>query len=207
MNRKEKRSDTELYESFLSGDTAAYDMLLISYGDSLTMYLHNYLKDSHMSEDLMIEAFARIMVKKPGIGEGNFKAYLYKTGHNLALRYLKRNARLKIFSIDGMEPEIAEYILYNGTANNENGFGRGSYGDPLDETLLKERQQCIMQCMDRIEPELKEVLWLIYFEKMTYAQTAEVMGVKTKRVERLLVRAREHMRREMKKEGITNAHE
>ena len=30
MNRKEKRSDTELYESFLSGDTTAYDMYLIA---------------------------------------------------------------------------------------------------------------------------------------------------------------------------------
>ena len=61
------QSDHELYSLFLAGDTRAYDELMIRYGDSLTVYLNGYLHDWHDAEDLMIEAFARIMAKKPRI--------------------------------------------------------------------------------------------------------------------------------------------
>ena len=71
-------TDSECYNLFLKGDTAAYDELMLRYGDSLTYYLYGYLHDWHDAEDMMIEAFARIMAKRPRIGEGAFKAYLFK---------------------------------------------------------------------------------------------------------------------------------
>jgi RNA polymerase sigma-70 factor (ECF subfamily) len=61
--------------------------------------------------------------------------------------------------------------------------------------------------MGRIDPELKEALWLVYIEELTYKDAALVMGVKPKRVDHLLTRGKEHMRRELAKEGITNAYE
>ncbi|MBR6014761.1 MAG: sigma-70 family RNA polymerase sigma factor, partial [Firmicutes bacterium] len=73
------RSDDELYSLYLSGDNAAYDELMLRYGDSITVFLNGYLHNVHDAEDLMIEAFARIMVKKPLIKVGGFKAYLFKT--------------------------------------------------------------------------------------------------------------------------------
>ena len=76
-------TDDELYHLFLSGDTTSYDELMIRHGDSLTVYLNGYLHDWQDSEDLMIEAFARIMVKRPRMSEGKFKAYLFKTARNL----------------------------------------------------------------------------------------------------------------------------
>ena len=80
MNSAAMADDGTLYKRFLAGEQAAYDQLMIRYGDSLTLYLYGYLHDWHAAEDQMIEAFARIMVKRPRIGEGHFKAYLYKTG-------------------------------------------------------------------------------------------------------------------------------
>ena len=80
-------SDDELYKNFLNGDSSSYDQLMIRYGDSLTFYINGYTHDIQDAEDLMIEAFARIMVKKPRIHEGAFKAYLYKTARNLASRF------------------------------------------------------------------------------------------------------------------------
>lgn len=36
------KSDKELYELYLAGDIAAYDELIMRYGDSLTFYLNGY---------------------------------------------------------------------------------------------------------------------------------------------------------------------
>lgn len=194
------KSDDILYKQFRSGDTASYDELMIRYGDRLTFYLHGYIHDLHESEDLMIEAFARIMVKRPKISEGAFKAYLYKTARNLALRHQENKKRLNTFSIDGLDTELAESVL---------AAGNGAAGDasPVEDELRREEQKRILHlCLDRIEPELKEALWLIYFEEMSYAQAASVMGVKEKRIDRLLFRGKRNMRVELAKEGVVNAY-
>ena len=198
MGHGAEKNDDVLYRQFLQGDTASYDELMIRYGDRLTFYLHGYLHDMNDAEDLMIDAFARIMVKRPLIRNGAFKAYLFKTARNLALRHQERKRRLDTFSIDGLDTELADIVL----------AGSGAAESPVeDEVRLEARKQILHQCLGRIEPELKEALWLIYFEDMSYAQAASVMGVKEKRIDRLLVRGKQHMRRELEKEGVTNAYE
>lgn len=73
--------------------------------------------------------------------------------------------------------------------------------------LRSERQQTLSRCIDRIESELREALWLVYVDELSYAQAASVMGVKVKRIDRLLYRGKQQMRIELAKEGITNAYE
>lgn len=181
--------DDELYRRFLNGDTAAYDELLIRYGDNLTFYLTGYLHDLQDAEDLMIEAFARIMAKKPSIGEGCFKAYLFRTGRNLASRFHSIFSRLKEFSLEDMVIEPADDFSVK------------------DELQHDEQKRCLHTCLNRIDPDLREVLWLIYFEEMSYADAAHVMGVNTKKVDHLLTRGKKQLTLELKKEGITNAYE
>jgi len=89
------QSDDILYNSFLSGDTSAYDSLMVRYGDSLTIYLYGYLHNWQDAEDMMIEAFARVMVRMPRIRDGGFKPYLYKTARNLASRFHSRQHEIK----------------------------------------------------------------------------------------------------------------
>ena len=73
-------SDDELYERYKNGDTSAYDELILRYKDGLTAYLNVILGSVPDAEDMMIEAFAYIMEKKPQISSGNFKAYLFQAG-------------------------------------------------------------------------------------------------------------------------------
>ena len=184
----EYRNDIELYNGYLAGDAKAYDQLMIRHGDSLTFYLYGYLHDWHAAEDLMIEAFARIMVKRPGIGEGCFKAYLFKTGRNLAYRYYTRKTRVTEFSFDD---------YYEETEGRE----------MVEEMLLdEERRQILYTCLDRIDPQLREALWLVYSEGLKYAEAASVMGVNTKKVDHLLGRGKQQMRKELEKEGVLGAY-
>ena len=60
-------------------------------------------------------------------------------------------------------------------------------------------------CLDRIEPQLKEALWLVYFEEMSYREAADIMGVNTKRIDHLLTRGKRKLREELEKEGVTDA--
>ena len=175
----EYQNDSELYNNYLAGDAGAYDQLMIRHGDSLTFYLYGYLHDWHMAEDLMIEAFARLMVKRPKIGEGCFKAYLFN--HT-------RKTRITEFSFDD---------YYEDTEGRE----------MVEEMVMDgERLQVLRTCLDRIDPQLREALWLVYSEGLTYAEAASVMGVNAKRVDHLLSRGKKQMREELKKEGVLGAY-
>jgi RNA polymerase sigma-70 factor (ECF subfamily) len=183
------KSDDELYRMYLSGDKSSYDELMLRYGDSLTYFLNGYLHNLQDAEDLMIESFARIMVKKPAIRPGCFKAYLYKTARNLATRFHGVKSRIEVFSLEGSDMEIGDFL------------------SPEKKIQDGEHKKFLYQCLDRIDARLKEALWLVYLEKMSYAEAAKVMGVTTKRIDKLLQRGKEHLRKELKKEGITNAYE
>lgn len=180
--------DSKLYNDFLRGNTAAYDQLMIRYGDSLTFFLYGYLHDWQDSEDLMIEAFARIMAKKPRINDGGFKAYLFKTGRNLAARFHAGRSRIKEFSFEEYDVDIAA-------------------GELVEEVLAdKEKQKILHECLERIDKQQREALWLVYFEGMSYAEAASVMGVNTKKVDHLLTRGKKQMRIELEKEGVKDAY-
>ena len=185
------RSDDELYRQFLTGDSKAYDELLIRHGDGLIYYLNGYLHNLEDAEDLMIEAFARIMAKRPAIREGGFKAYLYKTARNLASRFSFKKRKMSPFSPEDLQPEPT------------------GAGDRLPEELLleKERNLLLHRSLDRLDPQLREALWLVYMDGMSYTQAAEVMRVSTKKIGNLLSRGRKVLRDAMEKEGISHAHE
>lgn len=86
-------TDETIYQQYLRGETNAADLLVEKYADMLIFYINGYIKDVHEAEDLMIEAFSQIFAKeRPITGEGSFKAYLYKTARNLALRHSKNTA-------------------------------------------------------------------------------------------------------------------
>ena len=73
----EPKNDEMLYRSFLRGDDDGLQLLMERYGNSLTLYIDGYLHDIHEAEDLMIEAFAYFVAKKPHIRDGGFRASLY----------------------------------------------------------------------------------------------------------------------------------
>ena len=190
-------SDDSLYGAFLKGDNSAYDKLMLKYGDSLTAYLKGFLYSWEDAEDLMIEAFARVMVKKPKIEPGNFKAYLYKTAHNLVSRFYKKSKRRKDFSID----EI------NGQANDSgNEVAEPSYEAELYERVWgEEKDRIVLKCLERIGEDMREALWLFYFDELTYREAASVMNVSYKKIDNLLARGKICLKKELEKEGITDA--
>ena len=177
--------DEVFYRQYLNGDDAGLEALMEKYGDPLTVYLDGYLHDIHEAEELMLDVFAYLFTKKPRIREGGFKAYLYKAARHMALRH--RSKRRLMFSLDALtdEPDgqlLAEEVI--GTA---------------------ERNRILHGCMGEMNPDYREVLYLTYFEGMSYAQAAEVTGKTVKQITNLVYRGKESLRKLLEREGITNA--
>lgn len=117
-------SDETAYRRYLDGEEQAAELLVERYGDALTLYVHGYIRDLHEAEDLMIEAFSQLFAKKRPIGgEGSFRAYLYRTARNLAIRHL-RGRRLRLLRLDELDFEppgdvLADTQLLRGERNRQ----------------------------------------------------------------------------------------
>ena len=177
-------TDEELYGQYLCGDETGLELLINKYGDPLTLYIDGYLHDVHEAEDLMMETFSWLFMKKPRIRNGCFKAYLYKAARHMALRHKSR--RRIIFSLDDLTREPEAQTL-------------------VEEVIrTKERNQILHLCMDELNSDYREALYLTYFEGMSYQQAAEVMGKSVKQITNMVYRGKERLRGLLQREGITD---
>ena len=178
-------NDITLYQRFLSGDDSGLQRLMERYGNSLTLYIDGYLHDIHEAEDLMIEAVAYFVAKRPRLRDNGFRAYLYKSARHLALRCLQKKRRKQLFSFDDLEQEPESDVLL--------------------ETLVQtdERNRILWRCMDELAPAYREALYLVYFEGMRHAEAAAVMRKTEKQIADLVYRGRASLRKTLEREGIT----
>ena len=177
--------DEILYRQYLDGDDAGLDALMKEYGDPLTMYIDGYLHDVHEAEELMLDVFAYLFTKKPRLRDGGLKTYLYKAARHMALR--RKSKRRHLFSLEELAEEPDGRLL-------------------AEEVIrTKERDRILHFCMAEMNPDYREVLYLTYFEDMSYAQAAEVTGKTVKQITNMVYRGKESLRRLLEREGITNA--
>ena len=177
-------SDDQLYRQYLSGDTASGDQLMLRYADSLTAYLDGFLHNANDAEDLMLDCFAAILVNKPAISKGHFRAYLFKMARYKANHLWKLRFRRQEFSLDEELPVQSD--------------------SPEDALWQSERSAILQRCLNRIAPQYREALWLFYYMNLSYEQAALVMGCTKKKIDNLLRNGKNRLRLELEKEGITH---
>jgi len=175
-------SDERLFERLVAGDRESLRPLMERYGDACTLYVNGYVRDIDAAEDLMIEAFSRMLAKRPRLNAGGFKPYLYKTARNLALRHIRLRGRFMSLDDAGVDPEDGERVE--------------------DGILRDERARALYRCLAKIVPDYREALYLVYIENMSYDEAGAIMRKTRKQVDNLVQRGKGAMRPLLEKEGV-----
>ena len=176
-------SDERLFERLVMGDQEALRPLMGRHGDALMLYVKGYVHDIDAAEDLMIEAFSRMLVKRPYLREGGFKPYLFKTARNMALGHLR--LRNRFMSVDDLGDGLAS-------------------GERIEDSILQdERAQTLYRCLEKIPPDYREALYLVYIEDMSYDEAGAVMRKTRKQIDNLVQRGKKAMRPLLAEEGIS----
>lgn len=176
-------NDETLFERLVAGDQACLRPLMERYGDVLTLYVNGYVHDLDAAEDIMIEAFSRMLAKRPHLHANGFKPYLYKTARNLALRHIHLRARF--MSLDDLAdaPESGERVE--------------------DSLLRDERGRALYRCLGRIPSDYREALYLVYIEDMSYDEAGVIMRKTRKQVDNLVQRGKKAMKQLLAEEGVS----
>jgi RNA polymerase sigma-70 factor (ECF subfamily) len=170
------------YRRFLCGYESAFDEILTQYRLSLIFFIDRIVSDPDASEDIAIDVFVDLLVHPHRYNfRSSLKSYLFMRGRCLALDYLRRRKHLSGQTIPEDLP---------------------SQQDLEAQILQDEQKQALHRALKQLPEDMQQALHLIYFDGLSYAETALVMKRSPKQVDNLLYRGKAQLRAILKKEGV-----
>lgn len=164
------RTDEQLVEDTLSGDTLAMRALIERYHDPLLRFLIRLTGQRQLAEDVFQETFLQVHQSLAGFDcSRRFKPWLFTIAANKGRDALRRIGRRPAVSLSA-------------SISGEDG---ASYVDlmqidlPHASTRIEQEEQSrmVQRALERLTPRLKETLLLAYFQKLSYAQLADALGI------------------------------
>ena len=168
------------YRRFLDGDETGFDELIRDYREPLTLFIDRYVRDYTAAEDLAIDAFTYILVHPGKYNfKTSFKTYIYMIGRSRALDYIRRK-RIILFE------ELDE--------NSVSGI------NTFDTVLDTQKKKALLSAINSLPSNMRDAVFLVYFEDMSYEDAARVMNKTKKQVDNLIYRAKSALKISLKEE-------
>lgn len=162
-------TDEELMSEYQTGkQRAAFEELVSRYERELFCYLKRFLGNAESAEDLFQSTFLQVHLKCDQYdSERKFRPWLYRIATNQAITLRRKTKQFQVVSIDDPctinpeAPTFAGYVLDN----------------TLLDTKRSEQAAQVRDAMNQLPEILRQVLYLVYFQGMKYAEAAETLGV------------------------------
>ncbi len=118
-----------------------------------------------------------IQKRKNFKGNSSFKTYLFSIGRNKAYKHMHGKSRQIFISID----EVADF-LPSDDPSLENDIIRQIQNEELNKAIAD------------LKSDYREIIYLMYFENLSYDEIAKVMKKSTKQISNLAYRARQSLK-------------
>lgn len=153
----------------------AIEEVVARYSDRLYLHAWHILHDAQEARDVVQEVFIKAL-REPRFFDAEFKmqAWLYRVTRNLCFN-LSRDRRRR------------ENILAAHPAE------RACRADPLDVIFHGEQREEILEAVNALTEDHREILLLRYYEDLSYAEIAERLDIKLGTVMSRLSRARDRL--------------
>jgi len=166
----ESQCDEALLDAYKNGEAAAFRALIERYRDSLLRFLIRFVGDRATAEDAFQEAFLQVHVSIDSFDPArSFRPWLYTIAANKARDLLRKKARRPALELSA---PIGK--------GNDRGFvdlmehSSAPIGQRLDDA---ERDLYVQKAVNAMPEHLKEILLLAYFQRLSYQQVAEALGI------------------------------
>jgi RNA polymerase sigma-70 factor (ECF subfamily) len=148
---EEQDSERGLLEALRRGDAEAAAQLYDRHHRGLYAYARSLLRDAALAEDVVHDAFVRLLSAAPDRSIHSIQAYLYTIARNLALDTLRRRSR-------HVEPQ-------------------GHLESKVSTPGGDRRERRVVEALEQLPEEQRETVVLKIFSGLTFAQIGEVMSV------------------------------
>jgi RNA polymerase sigma-70 factor, ECF subfamily len=135
-----------------AGDMTALHFLYVRFADDVFGYVRSIVRDSHESEDITQNVFAKLMkaIQKYEPGDVPFAAWILRVARNAAVDHLRARRQIP--------------------------FGEVRTDDDGHEQIGFERSQCLRDALCQLPEEQREVLVLRHIVGLSPREIAERLG-------------------------------
>ncbi len=180
----EKDLDKELYNNYLNGQKEAFEFLYNKYKKRIEYFIFNIVKDYQKAEDIAQESFIYIMQNKMK-ENSSFKYYIYMVAKSRAINYI---------NVEKRRNEISEKYLYNSIDSIEK--------DVLEFIIEEESKKEVINAIEQLEEKYRNAIYLVNIEKLSYKETAEILGQTLQNTKNLVHRGKKELRKILLKKGF-----
>ena len=167
--------DILLWESFRNGDRDAFATLFRHHYDGLYRYGSKFVDNSGQLEDCIQELFIELWQSKSRVPVTSIRAYLLKS---LKYKILKTYRQRRLLPI-GDSQAIFEW-------SHEDRLIAGERD--------AEKSRKVLNALDQLSNRQKEIIYLKYFQNLSYEEISEIMNINYQVARNLLYQAIKSLR-------------
>jgi RNA polymerase sigma-70 factor (ECF subfamily) len=165
------KEDILLWESFRNGDRDAFASLFRRHYEGLHRYGGKFIDNPGQLEDAIQELFVELWQSKSRVPVTSVRAYLLKSlKYKILKTYRRRRDFLPIVDDQGIFEWSHEDRLIAGEQNAEN-------------------SKKVLDALDQLSNRQKEIVYLKYFQNLSYEEISEIMNINYQVARNLLYQA------------------
>jgi RNA polymerase sigma-70 factor (ECF subfamily) len=172
----QQEPDLTLIEQACNGDTDSFTELCRRYYPAMVAIAHSIIGDRHLAEDAAQQTFAKAVRKMSNLKSKNkFAAWLAAICRNAALDLTNKKERFQ--SVEDLSMIAAE--------SKENDLS-----------------EAVKEALNKLTASAREVIFLRYYDGMTYEQISSVLGISEQATTGRLRRAKKKMANLLRRSGF-----
>ena len=177
-------SAEDYYREFLSGNKDSFGQITALYFYSVLYFVLGYVHDFHTAEDITSDCFCELIIHKHRYNfKFSLKSYLFMLAKSKSIDHLRKKKVIDFVELD-----------------DEDGIKDEK---ELEEIIIdSERKRLLHNALESLPQDMKEAVYLVYFENFSYKETAKIMKKSEKQIDNLIYRAKEKLKAELRKEGL-----
>ncbi|MDP2885920.1 MAG: RNA polymerase sigma factor [Ignavibacteria bacterium] len=172
--------EQELIAELQRGSDRALAAVYQEFNQGVFAYCMKILADRQLAEDVVQETFLKVREHAQSIQRiESFRSWVFRIARNEALMQLRKRRS-------------------NGQIEDESVWSEET---PHQQFVALERSEIVNRLLDSLKHEYREVLVLLVYENMSYAEIASVTGATESSVKSRIFRARKEMIEKLKPYG------
>ena len=186
MTAINENRDAELVERYLSGDTTAFDEIMVRYERQIYRICYRFVENREdamdLAQDVFIKAFEHLATFRR---ESSLKTWLYRIAMNHCINHVKKHSQ-----------EFVEVTEYTGSTHSS------------AQTQLEDREQRdeFRRMVKLLPPKQKAILELRINDQLSYEEIAKMSGRSISTIKASVFFALEKLRKLVKDPKSRKAH-
>ena len=179
----EKESDVLLIQRILSGDEAAFSVLVEKYRKSVHALAWRKIGNFHDAEEITQDTFLQVYKKLPTLKDPyKFVGWLYVITNRLCIDWIRKK-NLAIQSLENTPVEEIEKFSYTHHVSEQSELARS-----------ERRCEIVKKLLAKLPENERTVMTLHYLGEMTVKEISEFLGVSVSAIHNRLYRARKRLK-------------